>query len=170
MCLEICMQDNDALFEWLQHRNSLILWRILMITKQRSCAASNAVAVQRGLGMLPPASNFCGYGQWADLQKWGNLYRFPLLATLWQVLFRHLIRTPFSNSLAEGFRETGGPLLLCFEIGSKWEYARILNELLRMGRFTTWQAVQSGTTLPLYKFASSVNRALFTCLRKFCSA
>ena len=55
-------------------------------------------------------------------------------------------------------------------IGPKSKHDPILNERLRMGPFTTRQAVQSGTTSPLYKFASSVNRALFTCLRKFCSA
>lgn len=57
-----------------------------------------------------------------------------------------------------------------FNFRPKSKHDRILNERLRVGCFTTWQAVQSGTTLLLYKFASSVNRALFTSLQKFYSA
>ena len=119
-------------------------------SQQRSCCS-------KGTGDASPASNFCGYGQWAYLRKWGNLYRFPLLATLWQVLFRRLIRTSFINSSAEDFRETGGPLFLHFEIRLNTDHDGILNGRLRAGCSTTWQAWLSGTTLTICKISAPHN-------------
>ena len=140
-CLEVCMKDNDVLFELFQHKSRLILWRSLWSTKQQRCAATIEDGFKGDWGCFPQQAIFADTVNGRICENEETCTGFHCLPLCDRCFFGIWSVHCFAIHRQRASGKPEAFCFLCFEIGPKWENARILNERLWDVIFTTWQAV-----------------------------